>query len=79
MMPEVPLTVKEVCQELTIWDGDVQVFELTGHRTATRSYTWSHAVEGSKRRRVVAVQYEGPVDSPEKAERASIVGELRNG
>ena len=65
--------VKEVFRGATVWDGIVQVFELTEHPTATRCYAWSHAVEGSERRRFVAVLHKGPVDSPEQAVRAAIV------
>ena len=31
------------------------VFDLHGHPTALRCYAWSHAVEGSEKRRYVAV------------------------
>lgn len=58
-----------------VWDGEVQVFDLIGHPTASRCYAWSHAVEGSERRRFVAVLQEGPVDSPVTAVRAAIVSE----
>jgi len=34
----------------TVWDGEVQVFDLVGHPKATRAYAWSHATEGTKRR-----------------------------
>ena len=43
------------------------MFDLIGHPTATRCYAWSYAVEGSERRRFVAVLHQRPVDSPEKA------------
>src|SRR5438876_9676866 len=59
-----------------VWEGEVQVFDLTGHPTASRCYAWSHATEGT-RRRFVAVLHVPPVDSPEKAVRASIVAEAK--
>ena len=68
----VPVT--ETFQGQTVWEGTVQVFDLIGHPTATRCYAWSHATEGENRR-FVAVLHQGPVDSPEKAVRAAIVGE----
>lgn len=68
--------VKETFEGKTVWEGDVQVFELKEHPTAKRAYAWSHATTGSKRR-FVAVLHEGPVDSPEAAVRAAIVQENR--
>lgn len=69
--------VKEVFMDQPVWEGEVQVFELQGHPTATRCYAWSHAVEGSERRRFVAVLHQGPVDSPQKAVQAAVVDEWR--
>ena len=68
--------VKETFQGETVWDGIVQVFDLTGHPTATRCYAWSHATTG-KKRRFVAVLHQGPVDSPEKAVRAAIAQQYK--
>ena len=33
----------------------VHVFDLAGHPTATRAYAWSSPIEGSTKRRFVAV------------------------
>ncbi len=71
----VPVT--EIFLGQPVWDGVVQVFELTGHPTATRGYVWSHAVEGTERRRFNAVLQEGKIDSPQKAVQAAIVDEWR--
>lgn len=70
--------VKETFQEQTVWEGTVEVFDLRGHPTATRCYAWSHAVEGSEKRRFVAVLHQGVVDSPQAAVRAAIVQESHN-
>ncbi len=51
----------------TVWEGEVLVFELEGHPTALRCYAWE--VDGT----VTAVLHIGPVDSPQKAVRASIL------
>ena len=59
------------------WEGDVAVFDLIGHPTAKIAYAWSEPVKGSDRRRFYAVLHEEPVDSPERAVRASIVSEYR--
>ena len=52
-----------------VWEGEVLVFELEGHPTAHTCYAWE--VDG----RVTAVLHTGPVDSPVKAVRASILAE----
>jgi len=65
--------VKEVFKGKTVWEGVVQVFDLEGHPKAKRCYAWSHELEGSRKRRFFAVLHQEPVDSPEKAVRASIV------
>ena len=59
------------------WEGDVYVFDLEGHPTASTCYAWSSPVEGSDRRRFYAVLHHPPVDSPQKAVRASIVQAYR--
>jgi len=66
--------VREAFQGATVWDGEVQVFDLRGHPTAKRAYAWSHATEGVKRR-FYAVLHAPPVDSPLAAVRASIVAD----
>src|SRR5947209_6011578 len=68
--------VREMFKGATVWDGEVQVFDVKGHASARRVYAWSHAAEGTKRR-FYAVLHEGPIDSPIKAVRASIVAESR--
>lgn len=68
--------VRETFNGATVWEGEVQVFDLRGHKTAPRAYAWSHAAAGT-RRRFVAVLHEGPIDSPVKAVRASIVADAK--
>ena len=58
----------------TVWEGEVQVFELISHPEATRCYAWSYEVPDSKRR-FVAVLHKPPVDSPVAAVRAAILDE----
>ncbi len=65
----VPVT--ETFKGETVWDGEVQVFDLTGHPTAARVYAWSYATEGTKRK-FVAVLHAGPVTDAITAVRASI-------
>lgn len=59
------------------WEGEVHVFELRGHPTATRCYAWASPVEGADRLKYYAVLHQPPVDSPEAAVRASIVADHR--
>lgn len=68
--------VRETFQGATVWEGEVQVFDLTGHPTASRCYAWSHATEGAKRR-YVAVLHVPPVDDPRMAVRASVVADAQ--
>jgi len=65
--------VKEVFEGETVWEGVVQVFNLINHPKAKRCYSWSHGLDDSKKRRFFAVLHQKPVDSPEKAVRATIV------
>ncbi len=63
--------VREKFEGKTVWEGQVLVFTLAGHPTATTCYAWS--VD----QRVTAVLHEPPVDSPLAAVRAAIVAEHR--
>jgi hypothetical protein len=71
--------VHEVFQGQTVWKGEVEVFDLTGHPKAKRAYAWSH-LDGTKdeRERFVAVLEIPPVDSAVTAVRVSVVKEIRN-
>jgi hypothetical protein len=60
----------------TVWDGEVQVFDLTGHPKATRAYAWSHETDGG-RRRFHAVLGLPPVDGPVMAVRTAVLAEYR--
>ena len=61
--------VKETFQGETVWEGEVLVFELVGHPSASRCYAWE--VDGE----VTAVLGEAPVDSALAAVRAAILAE----
>lgn len=61
-----------------VWEGDIYVFSLEGHPSASRCYAWSEVVPDSERRRFFAVLHEGPVSSPTLALRASIVKDVRD-
>lgn len=71
--------VHEVFQGQTVWQGEVEVFDLTGHPKAKRAYAWSHR-EGpnDQGERFVAVLEVPPVVSPITAVRASIMADKEN-
>jgi hypothetical protein len=69
--------VVEAFEGKTVWDGEVQVFALTGHPTATRAYAWSHEGSTGGRRRFHVVLGLPPVDSAQAAVRFAIVSELK--
>jgi hypothetical protein len=60
----------------TVWEGEVQVFDVKGHPKATRVYAWSHATEGT-RRRFHAVLHVPPVDGPVMAVKTAVLAEYR--
>lgn len=63
----------------TVWEGMVSVFELKDHPKATKCYAWSSSIDGSTKRRYYAVLHIPPIDSPEKAIRASIIQDFKVG
>jgi hypothetical protein len=70
--------VHEVFRGQTVWQGEVEVFDLTGHPKAKRAYGWSHR-EGKddQGERFVAVLEIPPVVSPITAVRASIMADAK--
>ena len=72
------VSVKEVFQGQTVWEGEVEVFNLRGHPDAPRVYAWAHETEDADRpKRHVAVLHVPPVVSPETAVRAAIIQQYR--
>ena len=70
--------VHEVFRGETVWQGDVEVYDLTGHPKAKRAYAWSH-LEGKndEGERFVAVLEIPPVDSAKKAVQVQIVKDAK--
>lgn len=68
--------VHEVFRGKTVWQGDVEVFALTGHPKAKLAYAWAH-LDGpnDEKTRFVAVLEIPPVDSALTAVRASIMAD----
>jgi len=67
--------VHEVFQGKTVWNGHVEVFDLTNHPKAKRAYAWSHR-EG-KGERFVTVLEIPPVESAKTAVQASIMADSK--
>ena len=70
--------VVEEWQGETIWQGDVEVFDIRGHPKASRGYGWGHATSESGGRRYFTVLELPPVTSPQTAVQAAIRSEIEN-
>jgi hypothetical protein len=70
--------VVEQFQGETIFQGDVEVFDITGHPKATRGYGWGYVATDSGGRRYFTVLELPPVDSPQSAVKAAIMNEIKN-
>jgi hypothetical protein len=73
----VPIT--ETFQGKTVWEGIVEVFDLSGHPTASRVYAWAHDTDDPGHpRRHVTVLHLHPIKTARDAVRAAIVEEFRS-
>src|SRR6186997_2113940 len=70
--------VLEEFQGETIWQGDVEVFDLVGHPKATRGYGWGYVTSESGGRRYFTVLELPPVDSPQTAVKIAIASEIKS-
>ena len=70
--------VVEQFQGETVFQGDVEVFDLTGHPKATRGYGWGYTTGESGGRRYFTILELPPVDSPQTAVKAAIMSEIKN-
>ena len=70
--------VVEEFQGETIWQGDVEVFDIRGHPKATRGYGWGYVTSEEGGRRYFTVLELPPVDSPQTAVQAAIMSEIKN-
>lgn len=71
------VAVMEKFGDKTVWQGVVSIFGIKGHPQADKCYAWSSSIDGSIKHRYYAVLHIPPIDSPEKAVRASIVHDHR--
>lgn len=71
--------VKESFAGATIWEGEVEVFELYDHPETDKLYAWIHETnDPDKPERHVTVLHIHPVTSPQLAVRVAIIQEHRN-
>lgn len=71
--------VLEEFQGQTVWQGEVEVFELSGHPKAKIGYGWGYSVgENDQGRRYITVLQLPPVDSPQTAVKAGIMQEIKD-
>lgn len=72
--------VHEIFQGKTVWQGNVEVFDLHGHVKAKRAYAWSHREgKNDEGERFVAVLEIPPVESAVTAVRVQIVKDIKTG
>ena len=68
--------VKEVFQGKTVWEGEVEVFRLTGHPKAERCYAWAYQGDDGRTHYTVVLKLP-PVKSPQDAVRAAIRAQVK--
>lgn len=68
--------VRETFQGRTVWDGEVEVFRVYGHREAHHAYAWSYENDDGGRS-YVAVLGVPPIGSAMDAVRAAIAASRR--
>jgi len=71
------VSVLEEFQGETVWQGDVEVFELLDHPKAKMGYGWGYATSEQGRRYITVLELP-PVTSPQTAVKAAVVSEIRN-
>jgi hypothetical protein len=73
------IPVNEQFEGEPVWEGIVEVFNLTGHPKAQICYAWGHhtGIKDDKSRYVMVLGIP-PVDSPLAAVRASIIADSKN-
>jgi hypothetical protein len=70
--------VKETFQGQTVWEGDVEVFDLADHPKASRVYAWSHETnDPDNPRQHITVLQIPPAVTPQRAVQVAIAGMFR--
>lgn len=71
--------VLEEFQGATVWQGEVEVFELFNHPKAKIGYGWGYSVgDNDQGRRYITVLELPPVNSPQTAVKAGIMQEIND-
>ena len=65
--------VHEVFEGKTVWQGDVEVFELTGHPKAKRCYGWSYG----EPEQFITILELPPVDSAQSAVKVGVAYQVK--
>jgi hypothetical protein len=70
--------VVETFNGQTVWEGEVEVFDLHDHPTASRLYAWAHETDDEAQpRRTVTVLHLPPAITPRRAVQVSIASDVR--
>jgi hypothetical protein len=71
------VSVREQVRGETMWEGQVEVFDLIGSTEADRAYAWVQVSGNSGNRQFFIMLHRPPVDSAQMAVRAALVGQYR--
>ena len=70
--------VQEVVQGRTLWQGEVEVFDVYGHPRTKVCYAWSHRTgKAQQGERLVAMLQIPPVISPEIAVKVTLAAQVK--
>ena|SRR5215475_10729202 len=69
--------VRETFIEQTVWQGNVEVFNLIGHSKTDLCYAWVHHDQEGKSHYTTVLRLP-PVNSPVDAVRAALIAEVQN-
>ena len=74
------VSVHEVLGDKTTWEGEVEIFWLTGHPGAKRCYAWaSREGDSDTREHIAAILEIPPVIGPATAVRAALAAKAKRG
>lgn len=71
--------VKEVFRGETAWEGEVEVFTVSGHPKATQCFAWGVRSADNKGWEVTTVLGVPPITTPQTAVKAAIAAYARQG
>lgn len=69
--------VKELFKGQTAWEGEVEVFDITGHAKAARCYAWGYPKDSGKGWEITTVLELPPVVSPQTAVKVAIAARAK--